>query len=449
MSKFFVMVFFLVAFSAFFPGTTWAQEPTQELAKPISKSEPELTKVRKIPNSKDDQATEAVLNGILKEAGWFPELTIRINNGLVFIEGTVKDKTHLDWLVGTADRLPSVLAVINKAKVQEPAVSDLSPVSQEMRRLIEITKKKVPLLGLALILLVIFFFAAGLIARINRTLWGRYISNPFLVSVVSFVSLLPLYAIMMYIVLATLGLSGLASTIIGGTGILGIVMGFAFKGIAENFLSGVLLAIRSPFTKGDTITVGSYTGVVQNLNMRGTTVMDSDGNLILIPNAIVIQSVVVNTTANPKTRYNFVVGIGYGESLSAAEKVISDALKKIPEILAEPPPLIVAESMGSSSIVLKVFFWIDVKKSSALRVKSKAIEISKAALLEADIELPDDAREVILKREPKSSEEARVTVQSVASAMEPPHKDHQEKAIQRLALESQLPGNESDKDLLR
>jgi small conductance mechanosensitive channel len=446
------MFFYLVVSWAFIFNNAQAQMPLS--LSPNEATTIQLTdanKIRHNPTKKDDLATENILNSLIETAGWFPELTLHVNKGLVIIEGKIQSEDHLKWLVETAGRLPSVITVVNKVEVTESPVWDFTPAKKELNRLLESAKKRLPIWGLGAVLFLIFGFAGRLLSHLAKRFWKNHIENSFLVSVVSFITLIPIYAILLYLTLATLGLSGLASTIIGGTGLLGIVLGFAFKGIAENFLSGMLLAIRSPFSKGDFIVVGNYSGTVQNLNMRGTTIMDLDGNLILIPNALIITSVVQNNTANPKTRYSFYVGIGYSDSLDEAISIIRTALKKIPEILSEPEPIVVAENLTPATVNINIYYWIDALKFNPLIVKSNAVNEVKCALLEYCITMPDEAREVILIKAPSitAPKGSTSTLPNKPTPIVENIESTHDKAIERMSETAHLPGDEKSGDLLK
>jgi small conductance mechanosensitive channel len=354
-----------------------------------------VDKIVELPSTRDDARIAEVLNSLSAQAGWFPDVRITVKDGMVTIQGRTKDAQQLEWLAKTADRLPSVVAVINKAEIETPPITDLTPAWKEFKRIVESTKRALPLILLALALLSLFTFLGRYIYRGIHSLWGRHISNPFLLSTVAKITMVPIWVIFFYLALQTAGLSGLAATIIGGTGALGIVLGFAFKDIAENYVSGLLLAIRSPFTKGDEIQVDGFEGYVRSLNMRGTSIIDYDGNIVLIPNSTIIKSAIRNRTANPNTRASFMVGIGYDDSVSRAQEIIYAVLKSIPAVLQEPAPLVIANDLGSSTVNLKVFFWYDCVKSSLFRTKSQAIAQAKEALLAAGISLPDDAREIV------------------------------------------------------
>ena len=63
--------------------------------------------------------------------------------------------------------------------------------------------------------------------------------------------------------------------------------------------------------------------------------------------------------------------------------------------MSDPAPLVLVDSLGGSTVNLKVYYWFDGHKYSTLKVKSALLRLMKKALVEAGISMPDDAREVI------------------------------------------------------
>ena len=76
-----------------------------------------------------------------------------------------------------------------------------------------------------------------------------------------------------YLIFEIADLTGAALTIISGTGLLGIILGIAFRDITENFLASILLSIHNPFQTGDLVEIAEFTGYVQGLTMRVTLLM--------------------------------------------------------------------------------------------------------------------------------------------------------------------------------
>ncbi len=59
-----------------------------------------------------------------------------------------------------------------------------------------------------------------------------------------------------------IGLANFAGGLIAGAGVSAIIIGFAFKDIGENFLSGLILAFNRPFNIGDVIETEDITGSI-------------------------------------------------------------------------------------------------------------------------------------------------------------------------------------------
>lgn len=446
------LIFFSLTFSAL------AQDSQNQVAPVISDA-----RLTSIPSAKDDQETQKLLINMAKKAKWFPKIQLKVDHGILLIEGEAQNAAQLKWLSKTAEKLPTIIAVINRAQVETPPLFDMSPFFSELKRLQSSAKRHIPLLVIASAMFIFFIWAGSRVYQGLQILWGRRITNPFMSSTIAKLTMIPIWLMFFYLTLMAVGLQSLAATIIGGTGVLGIVIGFAFKDIAENYLSGILLAIRSPFTKGDHIRVDDQEGIVQNLNMRGTTIMDSDGNLILIPNTMVIQSIVKNFTVNEEKRSSFTLGVGYGDSIETCQTLIQDALKDIEGIIKSPDPLVVAEGFGTSTINLKVYFWYNRVSTNEGLLKTMAISKTKETLLSHGISLPDEAREVIfsdalkikmienedemiLKNE-NSKRRATENLVKIGTSVSIGN-EHDEK-LQQLAKKTSFPNQKPQDDLLK
>ena len=199
----------------------------------------------------------------------------------------------------------------------------------------------------------------------------------------------------LYIALRITGLTRVAITVISGTGLLGLALGFAFRDIAENFLASILLSIQRPFRLRDVIEVDGHMGIVQKVTSRGTLLIDFDGNHIQIANATVYKNTIKNYSANPKMRSDFIVGIGYDDSPARAQEIIHDVLDEHPAVLKDPEPLVLLEELGASTVNLRIYYWLDASKHSVLKMQSSVIRLVMRGLIDAGVSMPDEAREVI------------------------------------------------------
>jgi small-conductance mechanosensitive channel len=182
--------------------------------------------------------------------------------------------------------------------------------------------------------------------------------------------------------------------VVGGTGLIGLVVGIAFRDITENFLASLFLSLQQPFREGDLVEVAGITGFVQRLTSRTTVLMTPDGNQVQVPNSTVFRSTLRNFTSNPNRRDDFLVGIGYDDSIAFAQEIALKVLAEHPAVLTEPEPMVLVENLGPATVNLRVYFWLDGGRHSLLKVKSSVIRLVKRAFQDAGISMPDEAREV-------------------------------------------------------
>lgn len=77
----------------------------------------------------------------------------------------------------------------------------------------------------------------------------------------------------------------LSHTILAGAGMISIIVSLSSQQALSNIISGVLLIVYKPFKIGEIIKVGDITGKVDDIDLRQTTLIDGDGNMVIIPNA--------------------------------------------------------------------------------------------------------------------------------------------------------------------
>jgi len=339
------------------------------------------------PSARDAQIVDR-LRSILNASGWFSPLTVSVREGIVFLDGQTETDERREWAQQLALRTQDVVAVVNRIDVQRAVSWDLAPTWRELERLGDRARWLAPMTFVSLAILLVFWLLSRGMARLTRHLLRRRMSSPLLVEIAARAVALPVILVGLYLVLQIAGLTRLAVTVLGGTGLVGIVLGLAFREIAENSLASILLSVRNPFRTGDWIQIGDHQGIVQNLNMRTTVLMTLDGNHIQIPNSLVFKSIVTNFSTNPGRRADFVVGIGYAESIVAAQELIIDALRAHPAVLDDPEPVAIVDELGPTAVSIKVQFWFDGQSYSIFKVRSSLMRQVKRALQDAGVPMP-------------------------------------------------------------
>ena len=177
--------------------------------------------------------------------------------------------------------------------------------------------------------------------------------------------------------------------LIGALGIGSVAIGFAFKDIFQNLLSGILLLLSEPFRIGDQIISGNFEGTVEDIQIRATTIRTYDGRKVVIPNSQLYTSTMTVNTAYSQRRLEFDVGIGYENNIIDAQQVILSVLKAAPTVSKLAEPSVIATALADSSVVLRVRWFID-DGTQTNRVASinEVIILVKEALEKANISIP-------------------------------------------------------------
>ncbi|MDZ4759537.1 MAG: mechanosensitive ion channel family protein [Alphaproteobacteria bacterium] len=345
-----------------------------------------------------DEEIRKRLQSVLEATKWFVDPQVRVDEGVVFLSGQADTEELKKWAGDLARNTQDVVAVANRIDVTEPSAWDFAATRKGMATLWRDFLRALPYIIFGLFTLVLSAGAGWLAARATRAFFRKRVRAKLLLGVVAWGAGLLVFLAGAYIVLRVSGLTQLALTIVGGTGLVGLAVGIAFRDITENFLSSIFLSVQRPFESGDLIEVVGVTGFVQQLNIRTTVLMTLSGNLVQIPNALVYKSTLRNFSANPNRREDFVVGIGYDDPIDKAQEVARKVLANHPAVLNDPEPWVLADNLDKATVNLRIYFWLNGETHSWLKVRSSVIRLVKRAFQENGISMPDEAREVIFPR---------------------------------------------------
>ncbi len=395
--RFVLIACFIVALTA----TLLAQQPAQDASEQTPTSAPPhpdlaqpSAQVVVNPVAHDEQIRER-LQRVLEATGWFTDPTVHVDEGVVFLNGQVGSAELKKWAGDLARNTQDVVAVVNRMEIPVPSLWDFSLARDSLSELWRDFLRHVPLILFALFILALSAFAALLARRGAKALVRKHVRARLLQNVIALCVAGLVFLAGVYLVLQVAGLGQVALTLVGGTGLIGLIVGIAFRDITENFLSSVFLSMQRPFETGDLVEIAGVTGYVQQLNVRTTILMTLDGNLTQIPNTTVYKCNISNFTTNANRRDSFTIGIGYDDSITSAQEIARKVMEGHPAVLKDPEPAVLVDSLGSATIVLRVYFWINGRENSWLKVRSSVIRLVKRAYQKAGISMPDEAREVV------------------------------------------------------
>jgi len=212
---------------------------------------------------------------------------------------------------------------------------------------------------------------------------------------VAFLSNIAYFMLLAVVVIAALDHLGVQTTsLLAIVGAAGLAVGLALKDSLGNFASGVLLIVFRPFRVGDFIEAAGTSGIVQAVNVFSTVLATGDNREVTVPNGQIYGGTIVNVTARPTRRIDLVFGIGYGDDIRTAKRLIEEAMGRDERILAEPAPAISLAELADSSVNINVRPW--VKTGDYWAVRSDLLESVKAAFDANGISIPFPQRDVHL-----------------------------------------------------
>jgi moderate conductance mechanosensitive channel len=94
-------------------------------------------------------------------------------------------------------------------------------------------------------------------------------------------------------------LRAFATTLLAGVSVVSIVLGLAAQNTLGNLIAGFSLVLYHPFHVGDMVQLntpkGLTTGTVESLALGYTRLRDAEGAAIIVPNSVMVSSVIVLT----------------------------------------------------------------------------------------------------------------------------------------------------------
>ncbi|MFZ0545649.1 MAG: mechanosensitive ion channel family protein [Candidatus Promineifilaceae bacterium] len=205
---------------------------------------------------------------------------------------------------------------------------------------------------------------------------------------VIFVTTILKYTIYVIGLINALSAAGInTGSVLASLGIAGLTIGFAARDAFSNLISGLLIYLDRPFVIGDLVEIESYYGRVDQITLRSTRIITSDGKMLAVPNADIINKTVASYTNFPHLRLDIPVTVGVNENLGRVRAILLELVAENPNFLTDPAPRVVVTQLNDYNVTMALQVWL---KNERLHVETR-FDLRESvfnALTKAGIDMP-------------------------------------------------------------
>jgi MscS family membrane protein len=173
-------------------------------------------------------------------------------------------------------------------------------------------------------------------------------------------------------------------------GIGGLAISLAAQDTISDTIAGYIILVDQPFRVGDRIEiqgVGTW-GDVVDIGTRTTRIRTRDNRLVIVPNATISKSQVINYTyPDPHYRIEMEIGIDYGADIEKVRGIIVDTVRNVEGVLRDEPVDALYVKMGDMDMIFRVRWWIESYVDTR-RMFDQVNTALQMAFDEAGIEMP-------------------------------------------------------------
>jgi small-conductance mechanosensitive channel len=203
-------------------------------------------------------------------------------------------------------------------------------------------------------------------------------------------------------------LQAFSTTLLTGAGVLAAIVGFASQSAFSNIISGIFLVIFRPFSVGDRVKIGQmYNGDVEDITLRHTVIKDFENRRIVIPNNVISNETIINSTIEDEKVIMFVeFTISLDSSIDLASSIIQEEASnhsycidnRNTEELAkgEHKVMVRVISFVDSGLLLRAYAW-SRNPTEGFELKCDLLKTIKERFDAEGIEIPYPYRTIVHK----------------------------------------------------
>ena len=230
------------------------------------------------------------------------------------------------------------------------------PLDEVMDKLVNAAAEFAIHLAVAIIVFYVGRFIIRKIYKVIGTIMvHRKVDRSLTTFILSLINIV-LYFILLITVIGILGLE--TSSFLAIFASVGVAIGMALSGTAQNFAGGVMILLMKPYRVGDYISAQGQSGTVREIKLFSTVITTADNQTIYIPNNSIATAIIDNYSPSDTRRVDWTIGISYGDDVDTARAAILAILAADNRVLGDPAPVVWVAALADSSVNLSARAWV-------------------------------------------------------------------------------------------
>lgn len=155
-------------------------------------------------------------------------------------------------------------------------------------------------------------------------------------------------------------IDNISGVLIAGSSLFVAILGFAAQESLNNVLSGLMIAKSKPFDIGQRVVIEekNITGTIIDITLRHTVIKKINNATVIIPNSIMNNVVIENSSYNKNKIANFLdIMVSYESDINRAVRIVEDVVVSNKLFLSDYDPSVLVRSLGSNGYCVRATVW--------------------------------------------------------------------------------------------
>lgn len=200
----------------------------------------------------------------------------------------------------------------------------------------------------ALLIFMICRIAMNLIMKAVNRLFEKISLESGIKGFVRSVIQIALWAVTVIIVAESVGIK--TASLVAVLSVASLALSLSVQNILTDAFSGVTILMSQPFKVGQFVEIAGVSGTVSEISIMRTTLETPDNKQVLIPNAEITNSKIINYTSEPIRRVDLFFSASYDAPTALVKQALYEAIAADERILQDPAPFVGIESYDANDI---------------------------------------------------------------------------------------------------